>query len=1042
MMSSLDNMINSLSLTEMAGQIWEIVGMELCLFVTTCLGFYIFRSEKVQQLMFPNSNKPKKVMSTSKKVESDPDTPLAKEMEKDFAAGNFDGVLKAWPDLQNVTVESLKLVVRSLLELRKQGEMQEILQTMLDLNSALRSAWAMNQVLAIVSPKGMTLGLQVFDIFAGTGVSANDATFESILGGLKDSTPEHITEVTSHMKINMTARVYSLLVKGAIKSKRVERALHFVTGMHDAGHSIPPSCLGLMFRSAGELGCVEEMMETLPAAIAYPPEAIAAVLEHAQKTSDMELLKCTQKKALRENIQLNYACYEALMKAYASQGDPKAVALFDEVLEKGFDPSEGSAISIVTLCAESKHVQMAERVVDYAKEKGRASLALYSALMKVYACSRLFNKTCDLYESCMVKEKLDLDTVAYGCLIKAAVESGRLELARKLFQQSGNPDLLNYMSLIRAAGREKNARKALDLLKELEQSPIEVDTTCYNCVLDVCVACGENTMALELFERMKEVDRLDVISYNTLLKLLMKQGSWAKVEVVLEEMRGRGLKPNVVTYNSLINAFISNGDMASAWRYLEDMETYGVAMDAYTCSIMMKGLKHSSRKEDMDRILALMDKAKVVPDEVLMNTLLDACVRLRDPRRLNNALNQFKASGVVPSMHANAVLIKAYGHAHRLDQAWKVWRELMHERKTHPNEEVYCAMIDACVHSDDLDAASKLFVEMRKQIPNSSKGTMIFSSLVKGFTQRKEMDRAMELYEKVSDAGACNLVTYNTLIDIYARVGDMDKVSKMFRDMCDRGVDPDLITYSTVIKGYCVQGDLEQAIQLYNMMWKRGITPDGILFNSILDGCARKQMRTLTEKVLGDMEEAKVAPSNFTLSILVKLYGRLGDLDRAFKVVETYPAKYGFDLNATVYTCLMSSCMSNDDAERALKVFDKMKSSKCAPDLKTYMTLVNGCLRKDKLEAAVKLVDEAMGLGNDAKKCDGSHALLDRETIENVLFVLNRRQKSQELGAPLMERLRKAGMEVSPRASSNVGRSAAQNLGSSSRFHAKRGGWN
>merc|ERR1719393_1040015 len=116
---------------------------------------------------------------------------------------------------------------------------------------------------------------------------------------------------------------------------------------------------------------------------------------------------------------------------------------------------------------------------------------------------------------------------------------------------------------------------------------------------------------------------------------------------------------------------------------------------------------------------------------------------------------------------------------------------------------------------------------------------MIFSSLVKGFTQRKEMDRAMELYEKVSDAGACNLVTYNTLIDIYARVGDMGKVSKMFRDMCTRGVDPDLITYSTVIKGYCVQG-------------------------------ARKQMRTLTEQVLTDMDETKVAPSNFTLSILIK----------------------------------------------------------------------------------------------------------------------------------------------------------------------------
>merc|ERR1719487_3193337 len=298
------------------------------------------------------------------------------------------------------------------------------------------------------------------------------------------------------------------------------------------------------------------------------------------------------------------------------------------------------------------------------------------------------------------------------------------------------------------------------------------------------------------------------------------------------------------------------------------------------------------------------------------------------------------------------------------------------------------------------------------------------------------MDQAMELYEQVSEAGACNPVTYNMLIDTYARVGDMTRVSKMFKDMCERGVDPDLITYSTVIKGYCVQGDLEQALQLFTLMRKRGITPDGILFNSILDGCARKQMRTLTEQVLTDMEETKVAPSNFTLSILIKLYGRLGDVDRAFEVVETYPAKYGFELNATVYTCLMATCISNDDVQRALEVFEKMKTSKCSPDSKTYVTLINGCLKKEKLEKAVELVDDAMGLGE--ARCSGPKAQLERESIENVLFMINRRQKSQELGAPLVERLRKAGVEVSPRASSAAGRSAAQNPGSSSRFHARR----
>merc|ERR1719454_182673 len=161
-----------------------------------------------------------------------------------------------------------------------------------------------------------------------------------------------------------------------------------------------------------------------------------------------------------------------------------------------------------------------------------------------------------------------------------------------------------------------------------------------------------------------------------------------------------------------------------------------------------------------------------------------------------------------------------------------------------------------------------------------------------------------------------DLITYNTLIDACARVGEMTKASALFRDMCEQGVDPDLITYSTMVKGYCCQGDMEQAIQLFTLMRKRDIKPDAILFNSILDGCARKKMRTLTETVLADMEEAGVAPSNFTLSILVKLYGRCRELERAFEVVETLPVKYSFEVNATVNTCLMSACIANGTLPR------------------------------------------------------------------------------------------------------------------------------
>merc|ERR1719461_2211549 len=126
----------------------------------------------------------------------------------------------------------------------------------------------------------------------------------------------------------------------------------------------------------------------------------------------------------------------------------------------------------------------------------------------------------------------------------------------------------------------------------------------------------------------------------------------------------------------------------------------------------------------------------------------------------------------------------------------------------------------------------------------------------------------------------------------------MTRANELFRDMTLKAVMPDLITYSTLIKGHCSCGDLEQGLQLLDLMQRRGIAPDAILFNSILDGCAHKQMRTLTEQVLQDMEAAGIAPSNFTLSILVKLYGRCSDLESAFRAIDVYPRKYGFQLNA------------------------------------------------------------------------------------------------------------------------------------------------
>lgn len=818
------------------------------------------------------------------------------------------------------------------------------------------------------------------------------------------------------------AHAHAVRVRSAVQNKNTKDAVQMLLEMHSGGYTVPAACVVSVVRLLRECLPDSDVFEDLPFEV-LSPDTIAALLDHAVRAGDSVLLRRVHHRAVAENVPLTTASREVLLRGYSALGDSRAVEVFDELLEGGFEPSESALVAVVSLCAESRHVQMAEHAVKYVREvKGSLTLALYSSLMKVYNGAHLYHKVCDLYDD-MKRDSVEPDTVIYGSLIKSAVEGGRLELARHLFRESGNPDLLNYMSLIRAAGRERDVQKAVTLLEELEQSPMAVDNTAYNCVLEVCVNCNDRLSAKGLLKRMESSGQVDVISYNTYLKILLTEGLHDEVASVLKEMRSRALKPNAVTYNSLMKNIIARQDLPGAWRLVEEMEQVGVKPDAFTCSILMKGVKHTSSADDVDKIIALIDRAQVTPDEVLVNCLLDACVRLRNVQRLTVVLEQFKATGVVPSLHACATLIRAYGHARRLDRAWILWKELKEERKVLPSEEVFASMVDACLANGDLEGAVAVFREMKEVLPDFSRGAVVFSALAKACVQRKAAKLATEVYEEIKDVCTCSKVTYNTLIDALVRQGSMEQATDLFRDMSLKAVTPDLITYSTLIKGHCVKGDLEQGLQLLGLMQRRGIAPDAILFNSILDGCAHKQMCSLTEMVLKDMETAGIAPSNFTLSILVKLYGRCNDLETAFKVVETYPRKYGFDLNAQVYTCLMSACIANGALPRALDVYGRMTKSGCASDAKTYQTLLSGCLRHDDLDNAARLV-------HDALRRDPPLSL-DREVVESVLFMAARRGRGNDLGIPLLDSLEKAGTAVSERVSGAVRR--GENIGPDTR---------
>merc|ERR1719482_2719396 len=143
--------------------------------------------------------------------------------------------------------------------------------------------------------------------------------------------------------------------------------------------------------------------------------------------------------------------------------------------------------------------------------------------------------------------------------MKFAVECGRTDLSRKLSEKCSTLDIQNYMSLIRAAGRDRDVDRAFQVLAKLRESGVQLDVAAHNCVLDVCVSSGDLRRARSHFEEMRQVFTVDVITFNTLLKGYCAKKDLQGARALLEEMHRDGVPPNDVSYNSLINSAVSSG---------------------------------------------------------------------------------------------------------------------------------------------------------------------------------------------------------------------------------------------------------------------------------------------------------------------------------------------------------------------------------------------------------------------------------------------------------------------------------------------------
>merc|ERR1719313_495365 len=627
------------------------------------------------------------------------------------------------------------------------------------------------------------------------------------------------------------------LLESLKKDAQHEELLDRLTGRRGKAEFAPPP--ELMIRLLALAGRQHRLVELAPRLMEFQlqlePRMLNELLQEANRRRDAIFCREVYCFAAEAKVPKNTQTYELLVQGLALDS-ALVQALFEEAMaDADIEVTESLAVAMLKACAAGRDVKLAGRVFEAVSPTyGDApDHTLYAALLHVYHVCDAHGTVCDIYEQEMMPRNIKADSQIGDIIMKSAMQCGRNNLAQSVFAGAAG-DINKHIAMIKAFSREKNLQGAMDVFERLKSSGASLTSMAYNSLLDACIQCKDSARAQQLFEQMKSDGVFDVVSFNIILKMYLREKKHEEAQQLLKEMREKGHQPNKITYNELINAKVETGDRKGIWDLLGEMKKQGESPNSVTCSILLKALTERASKYDVQYTMDLVDQMEDPMDEVLFSSVIEACLRVGQLDLLSRQMQKYARQGGLIALTAPTYgsMIKAYGQARDVERMWELWHE-MEKRQAKPTAITIGCMIDALVKNHCVEDAWNLVHDImsdpaRKGLVNN----IIYSTVLKGFAMTKQTERLFAVYAEIRDQGVqANTITYNTMIDACARCGAMDRVPQLLVDMKAADISPDQITYGTLVKGHCLSGSVDQAFEILAEMRASGKhKPEEILY--------------------------------------------------------------------------------------------------------------------------------------------------------------------------------------------------------------------
>ncbi|KAK6916699.1 E motif [Dillenia turbinata] len=160
-----------------------------------------------------------------------------------------------------------------------------------------------------------------------------------------------------------------------------------------------------------------------------------------------------------------------------------------------------------------------------------------------------------------------------------------------------------------------------------------------------------------------------------------------------------------------------------------------------------------------------------------------------------------------------------------------------------------------------------------------------------------------------------NVVLLSSVVDAYAKSGEMRDARKLFDEMKGR----DILAWTTLVSGYAKWGDLKSARELFDVMPEK----NSVSWTALIAGYARHGMGYEALELFTRMVLYRVTPDQFTFSSCLCACASISSL-RHGKQIHCCLIRTGFRPNTIVVSSLIDMYSKCANLELGRRVFDLM----------------------------------------------------------------------------------------------------------------------